>query len=107
MPSDGEIHQVVERLWVACPPALGRGAWVSSGKRRDFSLARFANLLSLQPSAAVACLHREESWGTEAGAKWTLSWLPGRVLQRAQLLCSSISYLFSDLENGYEGGEGL
>ena len=49
------------------------GLGVSSGKRIDLSLARFANLLSLPPSAAVACLHREESWGTEAGAKWTLS----------------------------------
>ena len=67
------------------------GLGVSSGKRIDFSLARFANLLSLPPSAAVACLHREESWGTEAGAKWTLSWFPGRVLQRAQLLRSLIS----------------
>lgn len=67
------------------------GLGVSSGKRIDLSLARFANLLSLPPSAAVACLHREESWGTEAGAKWTLSWFPGRVLQRAQLLRSLIS----------------
>ena len=104
MPGDGEIYQVVERLWVVCPPALGRGAWVSSGKRRDFSLVRFANLVSPPPSAAVACLHREESWGTEAGAKWTLSWLPGRALQRAQLMRSLISRLFSDLENGGEGG---
>lgn len=44
----------------------------------------FANLLSQPPSAAQLRLRLEDSWGTEAGAKWRLSWLLRAALQQAQ-----------------------
>lgn len=57
-------YKVVERLWVVCSPALGRGAWVCAGKRGDFSQAWFANLLSPPPSAAqLACTWRRVGRG--------------------------------------------